>query len=147
MQYFISSIHEVLLVGCPEHVLLLAKVLPTTICSEILLAMERKSHWIAGCASRMVLVLLVLSGDIKLNPGPPGNSTVFTLHLCLLTQSPPGSEYKLKGFRVIHLNAHSLYYHLDELVACVMSRMPKVVGVSETWLNESILSAHLAIPG
>ena len=51
-----------------------------------------------------------------------------------------------RGFSIIHLNAHSLYSHLNELVAFVLPRVPDVV-VSETWLDESISSVHLAIPG
>ena len=55
--------------------------------------------------------LLVLSGDIELNPGPPGNSVSSP---SLSAHSiPPGREYKLKGFSVIHLN----------VVACAVTLM------------------------
>ena len=37
--------------------------------------------------------------------------------------------------------------YLDELVAFVLPRVPDVVEVNETWLDESISSVHLAIPG
>ena len=93
----------------------------------------------------MVLVLLVLSGGIELNPGPPGNgasSPSLSAH-----SIPLGRDYKLKGFSVIHLNVRSLCCHLDKLVDCVMFRMSDVVAVSETWLDKSISSNHLAIPG
>ena len=89
--------------------------------------------------------LLVLAGDIELNPGPPRNtSSLPPLAGC---STLPGRECRLKGFSIIHLNACSLYSHLDELVAFVLPRVPDVVEVNETWLDESISSVHLAIPG
>ena len=106
---------------------------------------RRENHQKVSCASKSVLALLVLAGDIELNPGPLRNaSSLPPLTGCLTL---PSRECRIKGFSIIHLNARSLYSHLNGLVAFILPRVPDVVAVGETWLDESISSVHLTNPG
>ena len=89
--------------------------------------------------------LLVLAGDIELNPGPPRNASSLPPLVGCFTL--PSRECRIKGFSIIHLNTRSLYSHLNGLVAFILPRVPDVVAVSETWLDESISSVNLTNPG
>ena len=106
---------------------------------------RRENHQKVSCASKSVPALLVLAGDIELNPGPPRNaSSLPPLAGCFTL---PSRECRIKGFSIIHLSARSLYSHLNGLVAFILPRVPDVAAVNETWLDESISSVHLTNPG
>lgn len=53
------------------------------------------------------------------------------------------SKHFLHGLKIIHINAQSLYQHLDDLRCDLQNKIPDVVMVSETWLkswhNDSML--------
>lgn len=53
----------------------------------------------------------------------------------------------LKGFTVAHLNVRSIRNKMDELAVLVSEPRPKVLTISETWLNEFVDSAILALVG
>ena len=84
-------------------------------------------------SQRQSLVLsrlaLLRSGDIEINPGPA---------------SVTRRERKLK---IVHLNVRSLICHLDELRCFVKSEAPDVLGLSETWLDNSISDKEISISG
>lgn len=56
-------------------------------------------------------------------------------------------EYSLKGFTVAHLNIRSIRNKMDELAVIVSELCPKVLTISETWLNESVDSTIVALDG
>ena len=101
---------------------------------------RRENHQKVSCASKSVLALLVLAGDIELNPGPLRNaSSLPPLTGCLTL---PSRECRIKGFSIIHLNARSLYSHLNGLVAFILPRVPDVVAVGG-WMSPFLLSILL----
>ena len=73
-------------------------------------------------------LLLLLSGDISLNPGLPHNNQ-------LQTQSE-WSVFNSRGLHFIHINVNSLLPKIDELA---------VIGISESKLDDSILSSEIHI--
>ena len=83
--------------------------------------------------------ILLLSGDISLNPGP--------------TQSPPQlnsenwSHFKKRGLHFIHLNINSLLPKIDELRHIAKTSKVSVIGITETKLDESVLNSEVNIEG
>ena len=67
-------------------------------------------------------ILILLSGDIEINPGPCRNLTL----------------------NIGHINARSLG---DEISSLVLNEKFDIFAVSETWLNSGITSNQLHIPG
>ena len=68
-------------------------------------------------------LLLLLSGDISLNPGPPHNN-----------QLQPQSEWSVfnsRGLHFTHLNVNSLLPKIDELRNIVKLSNAAVIGISE----------------
>lgn len=52
-----------------------------------------------------------------------------------------------KGFHFIHVNSRSLLPKLDELQVITLRCHPAVIGVTETWLNDSVSDSEVSIPG
>ena len=83
--------------------------------------------------------ILLLSGDISLNPGP--------------TQLPPQlnsenwSPFKKRGLHFIHLNINSLLPKIDELRHIAKTSKASVIGITETKLDESVLNNEVSIEG
>ena len=76
-------------------------------------------------------LLLLLSGDISLNPGPPHNN-----------QLQPQSEWSVfnsRGLHFIHLNVNSLLPKIDELRNIAKLSNAAVIGISESKLDDSVL--------
>ena len=85
---------------------------------------------LCGCIFTLILlfsVLILLSGDVQINPGPFTN---FTLNIG-------------------HINARSLndVDKFEEIVSMVIHHKLDIFAVSETWLNNSISSDLFSIPG
>ena len=74
--------------------------------------------------------LVLLSGDVSLNPGPYADDLP-----------------KARGFKVAHLNVRSLVNKLDDISHLVRSKSFDIFSVSETWLNPTILDTEIDIPG
>ena len=72
-------------------------------------------------------LLLVLAGDVEVNPGPLRNLTL----------------------NIGHINARSLNVEdkFDEISTLVLDQNLDIFAVSETWLNHSIASDSLSIDG
>ncbi len=87
------------------------------------------SHSLLSC------VVLMLSGDISTNPGPDDN--IQDHFQC----------FKKKGLHLLHLNTRSLLNKVDEVHALAVSTNAAVLGVSETWLDETITDAEVNITG
>ena len=74
------------------------------------------------------IILLILAGDIELNPGPQQSTTSHELS-------------------IIHTNIGSLRNKIDELSIEASKLNLDVVTVSETWLNETIDNKDIALSG
>ena len=82
-------------------------------------------------------LLLLLSGDITLNPGPPHNN-----------QLQPQNEWSVfnsRGLHFIHLNINSLLPKIDELRNIAKLSNAAVIGIGESKLDDSVLSSEIHI--
>ena len=82
-------------------------------------------------------LLLLLSGDISLNPGPPPNN-----------QLQPQSEWSVfnsRGNHFIHLNVNSFLPKIDELRNIAKLSNAEVIDISESKLDDSVLSSEIHI--
>ena len=80
-------------------------------------------------------LLLLLSSDISLNPGPPHNN-----------QLQPHSEWSVfnsRGFRFINLNVNSLLHKIDKLRNIAKLSKVAIIGISELKLDDSILPSEI----
>ena len=72
-------------------------------------------------------ILLTLSGDISLNPGPVYNNK--SLH---------SNVFRSKEIHLIHLNVNSLLPKVDEIRYIAERTKAAVIGITESKLDESI---------
>ena len=77
-------------------------------------------------------LILILSGDISLNPGPDYNHHPSNLK--------EWDKFKMKGLHLLHLNANS-NLPIDELRYIAKLSNAAVVGISETKLDNCILDS------
>ena len=82
-------------------------------------------------------ILLLLSGDISLNPGPKNNLQPL--------DSNELNFFKLRGLYLIHLNINSLLPKIDELRYIANSSNAAVIGISESKVDESVLQSEIQI--
>ena len=82
-------------------------------------------------------LLLFLSGDISLNPGPSHNNQ--------LQSQSEWSIFNSRGLHFIHLNVNSLLPKIDELRNIAKLSNAAVIGISESKLDDSILSYEIHI--
>ena len=82
-------------------------------------------------------ILLLVSGDISLNPGPKNNFQPL--------DSNDWNVFKSKGLHLIHLNINSLLPKTDELRYIANARNSAVIGISESKLDESVLQSEIQI--
>ena len=74
-------------------------------------------------------LLILLSGDVSLNPGP--------------SQYPPYNDDKFEPFRkrglhFLHINVNSLLSKIDELRDVVGHTKPAILGITESKLDSSV---------
>ena len=83
-------------------------------------------EWLCSL-SIILLLLILLSGDVEVNPGPSRNLML----------------------NVGHINARSLNVEdkFDEITSLVVEQQLSIFAVSETWLNSGITGDLLSIPG
>ena len=82
-------------------------------------------------------ILLILSGDISLNPGPVYNNQ--SLH------SNEWNVFRSKEIHLIHLNVNSIYPKIDEIHYIAEHTKAAVIGITESKLNESIFQSEIEI--
>ena len=82
-------------------------------------------------------MILPLSGDISLNPGPIQNN-----HL-----KENWKKFRNRGLHFIHLNIKSLLPKIVELTERVKISNPTVIGITETKLDNSIGDSENSIDG
>lgn len=84
----------------------------------------------------LILLLLLLSGNVQLNPGPPPNTT----------ETPDGFRARSR-LSIIHINRHILLPELDLIKIWIQTTDTDIVVLSETWLNKSITDEDIFIKG
>ena len=82
-------------------------------------------------------LLLFLSGDISLNPGP--------VHQGTLQCSNEWNVFKNRGLHFIHLNLNSLLPKIEELGFTAKSTTAAVIGICESKLDASVLEQEINI--
>ena len=82
-------------------------------------------------------LLLLLSGDISLNPGPFYQDT--------MQCSNEWNVFKKRGLHFIHLNINSLLSKIEELLYIAKSTNAAIIGISESKLDASVLDSEISI--
>ena len=82
-------------------------------------------------------LLLLLSGDVSLNPGPFHN-----LHPL---NHDGWNFFKHRGLHFLHLNSNSLLLKYDELRHIARLTNAAVIGISESKLDDSVLTSEIQI--
>ena len=82
-------------------------------------------------------LLILLSCDISLNPGPTHQNKLQCLNKCNIFQS--------RGLRFIHPNLNSLLPKIEELRIIAKSTNLAVIGICESKLYESVLESEIQI--
>ena len=82
-------------------------------------------------------LLIILSGDISLNPGPTQQHKLQCLN--------KWNIFKSRGLHFIHLNISSLLPKIEELRIIAKSTKAVIIGISESKLDESVLEPEIQI--
>ena len=82
--------------------------------------------------------ILLLSGDVSLNPGP---SKIPQLN------SETWSPFRKRGLHVLHLNINSILPKIDELRQIAKTSKVSVIGISETKLDDTVTNNEINIEG
>ena len=82
-------------------------------------------------------ILVILAGDISLNPGPFYNNESL--------DSSEWNVFKSKGIHLIHLNVHSLLPKIDEICYIAERIKAAVIGITESKLDEFIFQSEIQI--
>ena len=81
--------------------------------------------------------ILLLSGDISLNPGPYQEHQMNNEEIC--------SPFKKRGIHFLLVNVNSLLPKINELRHIAKTTNVSVIGISETKLDASVLNAEIDI--
>ena len=79
------------------------------------------------------MMMICLSNDVSLNPGPTGRQS---------TNLPT-----IRGFKISHLNVRSITHKMDSIRLLLKDNTLDVFTVSETWLSPKVTDAEITIPG
>ena len=88
--------------------------------------------------AKQFTLILLLSGGISLNPGPPHNSQIDRLSL---------NVFDRKGLHFLHINVNSLLPKIEEVRFIAKNSKATVIGITETKLDGTIFDAELYIKG
>ena len=83
-------------------------------------------------------ILLLLSGDISLNPGPSEMQFI---------DEKTWKPLKTRGLYFCHLNMNSLLSKIDELSDITNYIKPVILGITESKLDSSVTNAEVNING
>ena len=83
-------------------------------------------------------MILILSGDIELNPGPVNRHQ---------TKKEDFEVFNNKGLHFMHLNINSLLNKIDELRYIASSSNAAVIGITETKLDDTVYDSEVAGDG
>lgn len=91
----------------------------------------------------MAILVLLLSNDIHLNPGPDAlnqnNVEMLGDQNCPLKRA--------KGVKMVHLNIRSVLKNIEELRLFALDSKPDIITLSETGLDGSISNSEVNING
>ena len=96
------------------------------------LILNDKKQW------KVLRFLLILSGDISLNPGPP---------IDLTASNESWKVFSKRGFHMVHVNINSLFPKIDEIRAIADTTKASVIGITESKLDSTITDAEVSIDG
>ena len=82
-------------------------------------------------------ILLLLSGNIELNPGP--EQTIY--------DDPQLDCFKEKGLHFLHLNCNSVLPKIEEISKIALKSNAAVIGITESKLNDSVFDSEVKIEG
>ena len=82
--------------------------------------------------SSFIHILLILSGDITLNPGPVYNNQSLDVN--------EWNVFRSKGIHLIHLNVNSLLPNIDEICYRAERTKAPVIEITESKLHKSYFS-------
>ena len=85
-------------------------------------------------------LILLLSGYISLNPGPPHNSQIDRLSCNVFDKNK-------KGLHFLHVNVNSLLPKIEEVRFITKKSKATAIGITETKLDGTIFDAKLYIEG
>ena len=89
--------------------------------------------------SLIAYLIILLSGDVSINPGPQLNSA---------SAVTDDFDFPTKrGLRISHLNVRSIIHKMDSIRLMLKNKPFDIFSVSETWLNSDIFDSELAIEG
>lgn len=86
----------------------------------------------------------MLARDVSLNPGLMDSSDNAT---CARSEPFVFPKLKMRGLSMAHLNKRGFHSSLDEIKIFLGNKTLDVLTLSETWLNETIDDAKLAVEG
>ena len=81
--------------------------------------------------------LLLLSGDVSLNPGPVQISLAVNINIC--------EPLNKKGLHFLHININSLLSKIDELKRIVNKTKAAIIGITESKLDHTVQNKNLTI--
>ena len=81
-------------------------------------------------------MVLILSGDINLNPGPAARHQL---------NNPKFEAFNSKRFHLIYLNANSLLPKIDELCNIAKCSNVVVIGITEAKLDNTVYDSEVTI--
>lgn len=96
----------------------------------------------------VILMGLLLAGDVHPCPGPTSRNASSATNVPRPSQAEPSMFecFRKKGLHCLHLNVRSLPPKIDELRLIAQSTNAAVIGVSETWLDETVNDSEIEIP-
>ena len=83
-------------------------------------------------------IILILSGDIELNPGPVDRNQI---------KKGDFEVFNNKGLHFMHLNINGLLNKIDELRYIARSSNAAVIGITETKLGNTVYDSEVTVDG
>ena len=83
-------------------------------------------------------MILILSGDIELNPGPADTNQIIKEDF---------EVFNNKGLHFMHLNINGLLNKIDELRYIARSSNAAVIGITETKLDNTVYDSEVTVDG
>ena len=81
-------------------------------------------------------MILILSGDIELNPGPADTNQIIKEDF---------EVFNNKGLHFMHLNINGLLNKIDELRYIARSSNAAVIGITETKLDNTVYDSEVTV--
>ena len=87
---------------------------------------------------KFLRILLLLSGNVELNPGPNQQ---------LGTDQSVYENFNCRGMHFFHLNINSVLPKIDELRIIAKEINPSIIGLTETKIDNNVNDEEIKIPG